>query len=107
MPAVTRVAGWKYKEGVTDEQKRTTKDGLIKIYADLAHLVNHGPIGGKNIASMGLEKGLDLIFIVEFKSVEARDEFNPHPIHDAYVKELQEVAAELFVYDFVKDDYGV
>lgn len=45
MPAVTRLAGWKYKEGVTDEQKRFAKDTLLKLYEDLAHLVNHSPIG--------------------------------------------------------------
>ena len=45
MPAVTRVAGWKYNEGVTEEQKRTIKDGLLKTYAECAHLVNHGPAG--------------------------------------------------------------
>lgn len=87
MPAVTRVAGWKYKEGVTDEQKRVNKEGLLRVYAELAHLVNHGPIGlyhrlicvegvelnlgcdtgGKNISKMGLDKGFDLVFTVEFK----------------------------------------
>lgn len=87
MPAVTRVAGWKYKEGTTDEQKRVNKDGLLRVYAELAHFVNHGPIGlyhrsicmedvklslgydagGKNISKMGFDKGFDLVFTTEFK----------------------------------------
>ncbi|KZV63055.1 hypothetical protein PENSPDRAFT_224294 [Peniophora sp. CONT] len=108
MPAVTRLAGWKYKEGVTDEQKRFAKDAMLKLYEDLAHLVNHGPVGGKNNSQMGVHKGLDLAFTVEFKSEEARDEFNPHPIHaESVQKVLTPLIEDLFVYDFVKGDYGV
>ena len=45
MHAVTRIAGWKYKEGVSDEQKRFGSEGLLRIYGELAHLVNHPPKG--------------------------------------------------------------
>ncbi|KZV63054.1 hypothetical protein PENSPDRAFT_657640 [Peniophora sp. CONT] len=107
MPVVTRVAGWKYKDGTSDEQKRVNKEGLLRVYAELAHLVNHGPIGGKNISKMGFDKGFDLVFTVEFKSEETRDEFNVHTIHEEYVKGIQESFEDIFVYDFVKDDYGV
>ncbi|KZV63042.1 hypothetical protein PENSPDRAFT_758265 [Peniophora sp. CONT] len=107
MPAITRIAGWKHKEGTTDEQKRANKEGLLRIYTELAHLVNHGPIGGKNVSNLGFDQGFDLVFTAEFKSEATRDEFNPHPIHDAYVKGMQEIIEDVFVYDLVKGDYGV
>ena len=56
MPAVTRVAGWKYNEGVTEEQKRTVKDGLLKTYTECVHLVNHGPAGLCLVQYAGLEE---------------------------------------------------
>ncbi|KZV63056.1 hypothetical protein PENSPDRAFT_758279 [Peniophora sp. CONT] len=107
MPAVLRLAGWKYKEGTTDEQKLVAKDGLIRLYTDLAHLVNHDPIGGKNTSKLGLNKGLDIAFTVEFKSEEARDEFDTNPMHETLVKEFGQFVEDIFIFDLVKDDYGL
>ena len=45
MAPVTRFAAFKYKPGTTDEQKRQVLDGLIKLYEENAHMVNHGPVG--------------------------------------------------------------
>ena len=58
MPAVTRLAGWKYKEGTTEEQKRQAKDDLLKLYVELAHLVNHAPIGMPTPSSLDLTSRL-------------------------------------------------
>lgn len=45
MAPVTRFAAFKYKAGTTEEQKRRALDGLIKLYEENAHMINHGPIG--------------------------------------------------------------
>ncbi|VDB91710.1 unnamed protein product [Peniophora sp. CBMAI 1063] len=105
MPAVTRLAGWKYTEGTSDERKRQARDSLLKLYTEVAHLVNHGPIAGKNISKLGVHKDFDIAFTVEFKSVEARDEFDPHPLHDKVVADLMPIIADMFVYDLVKDEW--
>ncbi|VDB91711.1 unnamed protein product [Peniophora sp. CBMAI 1063] len=106
MPAVTRLTAWKFVKGTTNEQKRQARGALLKLYSDLDRFVNHGPIGGKNISRFNLHKDLDLAFTVEFKSAQARDEFDGHPLHDTVVvTKLRPFIADIFVFDLVKDQY--
>jgi hypothetical protein len=67
MPPVTRFAAFKYKPGTTDEQKRASLDGLVKLYEVNKHFVNYGPKGGKNNSTEGFDKGFDVVFTVQFK----------------------------------------
>lgn len=89
MAPITRFVAFKYKPSTTDAQKRHALEGLIKLYNDKAHLVNHGPLGpclttrlcihklslisfsdspgGRNNNPGGYDKGYDVAFTIEFK----------------------------------------
>ena len=45
MPAVTRICAWKYKDSVTKEKQHEMLEGLMKVYEELKHTTNHGPVG--------------------------------------------------------------
>ena len=45
MPAVTRICAWKYKDSVTQEKQHEMLEGLVKVYEELKHTTNHGPVG--------------------------------------------------------------
>ncbi|KAE9404943.1 hypothetical protein BT96DRAFT_988786 [Gymnopus androsaceus JB14] len=86
MPTVTRFVALKYKPGASssEEQKRQVVDGLVEMYKHSAHKVIEMPVGGRNINHEGHHKGFDFAFIVEFKSVEARDEFIPDEHYNSF-----------------------
>ncbi|THV04054.1 hypothetical protein K435DRAFT_962039 [Dendrothele bispora CBS 962.96] len=106
MAPVVRFAAFKYKPGTTDAQKRQALDGLIKLYEENARMVNHGPVGGMNNNPEGFDKGFDVVFTVEFKSKETRDEFIPDEKHVAYKMSIMEIVEDVIVYDFEKGVYG-
>ncbi|OSX67398.1 hypothetical protein POSPLADRAFT_1127555 [Postia placenta MAD-698-R-SB12] len=106
MAPVTRFAAFKYKSGTTDEQKRKILDGLIQLYKNNEHMINYGPRGGRNNNPEGHDKGFDVVFTVQFKSREARDEFIPDAKHIAYKMSILDMVEDALVYDFEKNDYG-
>ncbi|KAK0459008.1 uncharacterized protein EV420DRAFT_345087 [Desarmillaria tabescens] len=106
MAPVVRFAAFKYKPGTTDEQKRHALEGLIKLYEENARMVNHGPVGGRNNNPEGFDKGFDVLFTVEFKSKEHRDEFIPDAKHVAYKMSIRDIVEDVIIYDFEKGDYG-
>jgi len=106
MAPVTRFAAFKYKPDVTDAQKRTALEGLIKLYQENEHLVNYGPRGGRNNSPEGFDKGFDVVFTVQFKSETARDEFIPDAKHVEYKMSIIDLVEDVIVYDFVEGEYG-
>ncbi|TFY57465.1 hypothetical protein EVG20_g8540 [Dentipellis fragilis] len=109
MAPVVRFAAFKYKPGTTDAQKRQSLEGLLKLYEENARLVNHGPVGGYLLVPRfwgGFDKGFDIVFTLEFKSKEARDEFIPDAKHVAYKMSIMDIVEDVLVYDFEKGDYG-
>ncbi|EMD33485.1 hypothetical protein CERSUDRAFT_87328 [Gelatoporia subvermispora B] len=106
MAPVTRFAAFKYKAGTTNEQKRASLDGLLKLYEENAHLVNYGPRGGRNNNPEGFDKGFDVVFTVQFKDIKSRDDFIPDPKHVAYKMSIMDIVEDVIVYDFEEGNYG-
>ncbi|EGO02873.1 hypothetical protein SERLA73DRAFT_150463 [Serpula lacrymans var. lacrymans S7.3] len=106
MAPVTRFAAFKYKPGTTNEQKRASLDGLIKLYEDNAHMVDVGPRGGANNSTEGFDKGFDVVFTVVFKSKAHRDEFVPDPAHLAYKESIMSIVEDVIVYDYEEGVFG-
>ncbi|KAH7926921.1 hypothetical protein BV22DRAFT_1008097 [Leucogyrophana mollusca] len=106
MAPVTRFAAFKYKPGTTDAQKRKSLDDLITLYENNAHMVNYGPRGGRNNNPEGFDKGFDVVFTVQFKSKETRDEFIPDAKHVAYKMSIMDIVEDVIVYDYEEGDYG-
>ncbi|KAF2098051.1 hypothetical protein NA57DRAFT_76848 [Rhizodiscina lignyota] len=106
MPPCTRFAAFKYKPEITNEQKKQAYDGLIELYSKNAHLVNYGPRGGKNNSTEGFDKGFDVVFTVQFKSVEDRDKFVPNEDHVKYKMSVIDLVEDVIVYDFVEGEFG-
>lgn len=96
---MTRHIGmFEFKEGTTDAQVDECFTALKGMIGKISGLLGmeHGPYD----SSEGLNDGFTHGFIMTFESPEAREEYLPHPVHEA-VKDIVVPRLErLVVFDF-------
>ncbi|KAF2828698.1 hypothetical protein CC86DRAFT_347117 [Ophiobolus disseminans] len=105
---VTRIACFRFRPHVTDEQKGGRTSAFLDLYAEHPELTVAPPKGGRplntplDLTNVKRDTHWDTGFIVVFKSEEARKEFDRDPGHDRLKKETDPLLEQVFVYDFVE-----
>lgn len=87
MAPITRILGVKYKEGISDEEKRTVTNLVLDLYKEIQNTITNSveqlpkgwsfsvdsasgvlkiASGGRNIHPGGMSKGLDAVFVSVF-----------------------------------------
>jgi hypothetical protein len=79
-------------------------DAIERLHRALADLVGVIPgltsfAWGTNVSPEGRGQGYDLGFVMEFDDAASRDAYLPHPAHVAVGPLVQDVAADVLVYD--------
>ncbi len=79
-------------------------DAIERLRQALAGLVGAIPgltsfAWGINVSPEGKGQGYDLGFVMEFDCAASRDDYLPHPAHVAVGPLVQEIAADVLVYD--------
>lgn len=98
MPQVKHYGCFEFKAGTTDETIRHCFQSMAAMVGKIPGLLdfNHGPYDSDE----GLNGGYTHGFIMTFASPMTRDEYLPHPVHEA-VKEIVVPNLErLVVFDF-------
>ncbi|KAF2633897.1 hypothetical protein BU25DRAFT_356704 [Macroventuria anomochaeta] len=107
---VTRIATFRFHPHVTATQKADRARAFLELYAQHPELVFEGPKGGRpldtklELTGVKREVGWDLGFVVVFKDEEARRTFDSNPGHESLKNETDPLLAQVFVYDFVKQE---
>ncbi|KAL0947823.1 hypothetical protein HGRIS_013891 [Hohenbuehelia grisea] len=104
-PVINRVAGFKFKLSVTDEQKAEARDGLINLFRDLRHLLHRELRTGSNNDSQGFSKDFDIVFTAEFKDEKSRRDFNDSEEHQKFKDLVLSLAEDVIVYDFIDGQF--
>jgi hypothetical protein len=96
---VEHLVWFKLKDEVTDEQKTAMLNGLRGLQGQIEgieHLACGEDFSGR---SNGYQIGL----VVRFSSRQALDEYQPHPIHKAFVEEFRPLWDDVKALDFETD----
>ena len=102
MSSVKHMAVFQFKEGVSEEQVQECFSELVGMVGQIPGLeeVLHGPYESDE----GLNDGFTHGFIMTFDSLESRDAYLPHPIHEAVKDVVVPCLERVVVFDFeVKD----
>ncbi len=99
MPAVQHMVLLKFKPDVTDEM-------IEDLFAELAELQELVPgityfAGGPYASDEGLNQGYTYGFLMTFASVDARDNYLPHPEHERVKQEILPHVDSAIAFDFV------
>jgi len=97
-PEVKHYGCFQFKEGTSDEQIKICFEALAGMVGKIPGLleVNHGPYD----SAEGLNDGFTHGFIMTFSSPQARDEYLPHPAHEAVKDIVVPHLERLVVFDF-------
>ncbi|KAJ4994016.1 hypothetical protein SVAN01_00493 [Stagonosporopsis vannaccii] len=107
---VTRIATFRFRPHVTAAEKSDRARAFLALYAQHPDLLLEGPKGGRpldtplELTGVKREKDWDLGFVVVFKDDEARRAFDADPGHETLKNETDPLLAQVFVYDFVKEE---
>lgn len=90
---------FKFKPGVTDAQIAECFLAMKSMVGKIPGLqtMEHGPYQSEE----GLNEGFTHGFIMTFDSVEARDAYLPHPIHESVKDVVVPRLEKVIVFDFV------
>ncbi|MBD2180501.1 Dabb family protein [Aerosakkonema funiforme] len=99
MTQVQHMVLFKFKPEVPSEK-------IDDIFTKLSELKNLVPgityfAGGPYSSSEGLNQGFTHGFLMTFDSVEARDNYLPHPLHENIKAEIIPCIDDLLTFDFV------
>ncbi len=97
---VRHIVVFKYKDGATDNQIMQVTEAFRGLEDKVPGIV--GFEDGVNNSPEGLNKGFTHVYMVTFKDAEARDEYLPHPKHEAFVELMEEldILEDVFVIDY-------
>lgn len=98
MPKVKHYACFQFKEGTTEAQIKESFDALESLQGQIPGLLDlcHGPYESNE----GLNDGFTHGFIMTFDSPQSRDEYLPHPVHEAVKAVLDQYLERVVVFDF-------
>lgn len=96
------VVTFKFKEGTTPEQIREVENAFRALKRKIPQIA--GFEYGTNCSPEVLNKGFTHCFVLTFKSDKDRDDYLPHPDHQAFGKLVGPVLDDVFVIDFFSGD---
>jgi stress responsive alpha/beta barrel protein len=100
--SVKHVVLFKFKEG-TSEEKIAELIGQYNGLPEKIRVMKHFE-WGPDMSIEGLQDGYTHCFITTFDDVAGRDEYVPHPEHQAYVEVLLPHLEKVLALDFVPQD---
>jgi quinol monooxygenase YgiN len=89
---------FQFKEEATEEQINEIVEAFGKLPSRIDAI--HDYEWGTDVSPEGLSKGFTHCFLVTFKSEQARDEYLPHPAHQAFVEKLKPILKDVTVVDY-------
>lgn len=89
---------FQFKEEATPAQVA----GIVEAFGKLPSQIEaiHDYEWGTDVSPEGLSKGFTHCFLVTFQSEQARDEYLPHPAHQAFVAKLRPILKDVTVVDY-------
>jgi hypothetical protein len=86
----------------TEEATAERRDALCAAFAELPSQIAEirSLEWGLNVSPEALDKGFRHCFMLTFDDEAARDAYLPHPVHQAFVRELKPWLADVLVVDY-------
>lgn len=100
---VRHIVAFQYKDDASTEDIQQVTDEFRALEDKIPGIVDFET--GTNNSPEGQNKGFTHVYLMTFESEEARDEYLPHPEHEAFGEMLGEldVLEDVFVIDYVPE----
>lgn len=89
---------FQFQEEATPEQVQEIVEAFGRLPSQIDAI--HAYEWGTDVSPEGLSKGFTHCFLVTFKTEQARDEYLPHPAHQAFVAKLRPILKDVTVVDY-------
>ncbi|MCJ8278465.1 MAG: Dabb family protein [Rivularia sp. ALOHA_DT_140] len=98
MPIIQHIALFKFKPEVTTDTIDNLFDKLLELKQIIPGITYFS--GGPYSSNEGLNKDFTHGFLMTFESIEARDNYLPHPEHERVKQEILVCINDILVFDF-------
>jgi len=97
MPKVKHIAIFEFKSSCTPQDREIFWKTIKDLPKQIPGILEFS--SGPNISSEGLNQGFTNSFLMTFESEQARDNYLPHPIHQAAVEVVLPMLERIIIID--------